>query len=180
MTNKQALDALLPCPLCNGTDVQYNKPCPEGYGEVHCNECGLDLSNNICGWEDDKHIAIKRWNARTALTQPNQALVEALVNTVDVADRIIERGYGADAPQEWHDEVLNIQRIRATSETTVPVVEVDLDAVLQEVYSALGGHYLDTREAHRIGQTFRYLTARYNLTPKEAARLQLARQKGGV
>lgn len=84
---------LLPCPLCNGTDVHYNQIDNLLYGGVQCNECGLGISDNITGfdeWYDPKSKkqkmpspSIKRWNTRLT---PRKSVSEAME-----ALRILER-----------------------------------------------------------------------------------------
>lgn len=62
--NTSLIDDLLPCPLCRSKEVQYVPNSGEHYGYVGCAECGIRLSNNITGWDKNKHIAVARWNTR--------------------------------------------------------------------------------------------------------------------
>lgn len=101
---------LKPCPFCGSDELSHGWSAP-GYdgsmstGNVECHSCNALVYAN--GGESD---AIAAWNARAeaarieALEREIAAAKEKearLREALDIADRLIERGYGIDVPPEW-------------------------------------------------------------------------------
>lgn len=42
-----------------------------------------------------------------------RSVINRMGDAIDVADRLIERGYGIETPQEWHEEIHAVQQARA-------------------------------------------------------------------
>ncbi len=71
--------------------------------------------------QDAEDIAFVLNSAAALSAQPDAGIVEALekvigrmADALDVADRLIERGYGVDTPKEWNEEMRAVAKARTS------------------------------------------------------------------
>lgn len=46
-----------------------------------------------------------------------RSVIGTMSDTIDMADRLIERGYGIDISQEWHKQIAEVAKARAALES---------------------------------------------------------------
>jgi hypothetical protein len=51
--------------------------------------------------------------------------VGVMADALDLADRLIERGYGSDTPKEWHEAISNVVAARAALSLLTAAMEQD-------------------------------------------------------